>query len=366
MAMSRSNLQRLWRAVTSRDARLDGTFVYAVRSTGVYCRPSCPARRPRRGQVVFFRVAQEAQREGFRPCLRCWPQEAARAAESAVLGRVCRALEEDTAEKIGETDEKHRPIESITKLAEEVGISPERLRRAFRRRMGITPRGYADQVRLRRLRNRLRKEKDVTTAMYEAGYGSPSRLYERSNHQLGMTPATYGHGGRGMEIRYTVAPSPIGRILVAGTTRGVSAVYMGRSDAELASVLRREYPEAQISRNPTRVSRWVRQIVRHLAGRQPQLDLPLDIQGTAFQRRVWESLRRIPYGETRSYTDVARRLGRPQARRAVARACATNPVSLVIPCHRVIRGDGGLGGYGGGIARKQALLEAEKRASAKL
>ena len=205
----------------------------------------------------------------------------------------------------------------------------------------------------------------MTTTMYEAGYGSPSRLYERSNHQLGMTPATYGHGGRGMEIRYTVAPSPIGRILVAGTARGVSAIYLSRSDAELASTPRREYPEAQISRSPARVSRWVRQIVRHLAGRQPQLDLPLDIQGTAFQRRVWEALRRIPYGETRSYTDVARRLGRPQARRAVARACATNPVSLVIPCHRVIRGDGGLGGYGGGIARKKILLEQEKRVSRK-
>lgn len=251
-------------------------------------------------------------------------------------------------------------------LAARAGISLGRLRQAFRRLTGITPRGYADQVRLRRFKLRLRKEKDVTTAMYEAGYGSSSRLYERSNHQLGMTPATYGRGGRGMEIRYTVAPSPIGRILVAGTTRGVSAVYLGRSDAQLAATLRREYPEAQIRRDPARVSRWVGRIVRHLAGRHAQLDLPLDIQGTAFQRRVWEALRRIPYGETRSYTDVARQLGRPQARRAVARACATNPVSLVIPCHRVIRGDGKLGGYGGGVARKQSLLEAEKRASRNL
>jgi AraC family transcriptional regulator of adaptative response/methylated-DNA-[protein]-cysteine methyltransferase len=201
--------------------------------------------------------------------------------------------------------------------------------------------------------------------MYETGYGSSSRLYERSNHQLGMTPATYGRGGRGMEIRYTIAPSPIGRILVAGTGRGISAIYMGRNDAELIATLRHEYPEAQIHRNSEGVSRWVRQIVRHLAGRRPQLDLPLDIQGTAFQRRVWEALRRIPYGETRSYTEVARQLGQPKARRAVARACATNPVSLVIPCHRVIRGDGGLGGYGGGIERKQALLAAEKRTARK-
>jgi AraC family transcriptional regulator of adaptative response/methylated-DNA-[protein]-cysteine methyltransferase len=229
--------------------------------------------------------------------------------------------------------------------------------------MGVTPRAYADQLRLSRLKHRLHKEEDVTTAMYESGYGSPSRLYERSNRQLGMTPATYGRGGRGMEIRYTISESPIGHILVAGTDRGVAAIYMGRSDAELTATLRREYPQAQITRNPESVSRWVRQIVRHLAGRQPQLDLPLDIQGTAFQRRVWEALRGIPYGETRSYTDVARQLGQPKARRAVARACATNPVSLVIPCHRVIRGDGGLGGYGGGIERKQALLASEKRAA---
>jgi len=357
MILSSPKLHRLWRAVTSRDSRMDGAFVYAVLSTGIYCLPSCPARLPKRRQVVFFRAAQEAQRQGFRPCRRCWPQAEARAAEAAAVGRLCRSIEEQY-----QADERMEPL---AKFAAEAGVSPGRLRRAFRRLMGITPRGYQDQLRLRRLKHRLRKEKDVTTAMYEAGYASPSRLYERSNHQLGMTPATYGRGGRGMEIRYTVAASPIGPVLVAGTERGLAAVYVGRSDAGLTAVLRREYPEARISRNPARVSSWVRQIVRHLAGRQPRLDLPLDIQGTAFQRRVWEALRRIPYGETRSYTDVARELGRPQARRAVARACATNPVSLVIPCHRVIRGDGGLGGYGGGIARKKALLEGEKRASAK-
>ena len=181
-----------------------------------------------------------------------------------------------------------------------------------------------------------------------------------------MTPATYGRGGRGMEIRYTVTPSPMGRILVAGTDRGLAAIYMGRTDPELESTLRREYPQAHISRNPASVSALGSPgREKHLAGRHPELDLPLDIQGTAFQRRVWEALRRIPYGETRSYTQVARQLGQPRAQRAVARACATNPVSLVIPCHRVIRGDGGLGGYGGGIERKQALLEKEKRVSEK-
>jgi AraC family transcriptional regulator, regulatory protein of adaptative response / methylated-DNA-[protein]-cysteine methyltransferase len=355
MAISARRSQRLWRAVVSRDSSMDGAFVYAVRSTGVYCRPSCPARKPHSSQVVFFRTAREAQRRGFRACRRCWAQEAARAAESAMVARLSRAIEQGS--------EPRESREAIRTLAASAGISPGRLRRIFQRLMGVTPGGYADQARLHRLKHRLRQEEDVTTAMYESGYGSSSRLYERSNRQLGMTPATYGRGGRGMEIRYTVSPSPIGRILVAGTDRGVSAVYLGRSDAELTAALRREYPEAQISRNPESVSRWVGQIVRHLAGRHPRLDLPLDIQGTVFQRRVWEALRRIPYGQTRSYTEVARQLGQPKARRAVARACATNPVSLVIPCHRVIRGDGGLGGYGGGIERKQALLEAEKRAA---
>lgn len=357
MGMSATSRQGFWRAVTSRDSRLDGTFVYAVRSTGVYCRPSCPARRPRSSQVVFFRTPSEAQQHGFRACQRCWAQAAARARESVLVARCCRALERG--------DGQREARETLVGLAASAGITSGRLRQAFLRLMGVTPRGYADQARLRRLKHRLRQEEDVTTAMYESGYGSSSRLYERSNRQLGMTPATYGRGGRGMEIRYTVSPSPIGRILVAGTDRGVSAIYMGRSDADLTATLRREYPEARISRNPESVSRWVRQIVRHLAGRHPKLDLPLDIQGTAFQRRVWEALRRIPYGQTRSYTDVARQLGQPKARRAVARACATNPVSLVIPCHRVIRGDGGLGGYGGGIARKQVLLETEKRAAKK-
>jgi AraC family transcriptional regulator of adaptative response/methylated-DNA-[protein]-cysteine methyltransferase len=305
--------------------------------------------------VVFFGTANEAQKHGFRACKRCWRQQAVHAAEDSLVSRLCRLLEREI--------EQQTIRESVRMLAASAGISPSRLRQAFQRTIGVTPRGYADQVRMRRLKNRLRKEKNVTNAMYEAGFSSPSRLYERSNQQLGMTPATYGQGGCGMEIGYTVAPTPIGRILVAATSRGVSAIYMGRSDADLAAMLRREYPEAQIRRNPASVSRWVRQIVRHLAGRHPQLDLPLDIQGTAFQRRVWEALRQIPYGETRSYTEVARQMGQPKARRAVARACATNPVSLVIPCHRVIRGDGGLGGYGGGIERKKALLETERRAA---
>jgi AraC family transcriptional regulator of adaptative response/methylated-DNA-[protein]-cysteine methyltransferase len=223
---------------------------------------------------------------------------------------------------------------------------------------------YAQSIRLRRLKTKLREGKDVTSAMYEAGYGSSSRLYEQSNSTLGMTPATYGRGGLGMEIGYTTASTPLGTVLMAGTVKGVSAIYVGDSDERLASELRREYPSATISKNPARVSRWLRDLVQHLSGRQPTLDLPLDVKGTAFQCRVWEALKQIPRGSTQTYSRLARAIGLPNGQRAVARACATNPAAILIPCHRVVRGDGGLGGYRWGIKRKQALLASEAAASA--
>jgi AraC family transcriptional regulator of adaptative response/methylated-DNA-[protein]-cysteine methyltransferase len=241
-----------------------------------------------------------------------------------------------------------------------VGLSPHHLERIFRHSVGITPRQYADSVRLGRLKRHLRKgDTTVTTAMYEAGYGSSSRLYEQSNAQLGMTPAAYRRGGRGMEISYSLADSRLGRVLVGSTPRGISAVYLGDRDAALTDALRQEYPQAAIRSGGHEAASWVRTIVRYLDGRAPGLDLPVDVQATAFQRRVWDALRRIPCGATRSYSEIARTLGRPKAARAVARACATNPVSLVIPCHRVVREDGGLGGYRWGIERKKALLAQE-------
>jgi AraC family transcriptional regulator of adaptative response/methylated-DNA-[protein]-cysteine methyltransferase len=227
--------------------------------------------------------------------------------------------------------------------------------------MGITPRQYADAIRVARLKSHLRKGTDVTTALYETGYGSASRLYEKSDAQLGMTPATYGRGGRGMQISYTIADCSLGRVLVAATDRGVSAVYLGNKDEPLAAALRDEYPQAEITRSSEEHSQWVREIVRHLAGAQPQLDLPTDVTATAFQRRVWEALRAIPFGTTRTYSEVASLLGRPTATRAVARACATNPTSIIVPCHRVVRTDGSLGGYRWGLHRKQLLLEQELR-----
>ena len=343
--------RQFWQAVASRDARYDGAFVYAVRSTGIYCRPSCPSRRPQRERVVFFGAPEAAERQGFRPCRRCDPRGVPGAAESRFIRQACKLMQEDSDDPV-----------RMAGVARRLGVSPFRLQRTFRRIMGISPRAYAQSIRLRRLKTKLREGNDVTSALYEAGYGSSSRLYEKSNGHLGMTPATYGRGGLGMEIGYTTAPTHLGWLLVAGTAKGVSAIYVGDSEERLEAELRREYPAAKISKDSEQVSRWVKEVARHLSGEQRELDLPLDVKATAFQRRVWEALRQIPRGSTRSYGELARAIGLPKGQRAVARACATNPAAILIPCHRVVRGDGGLGGYRWGIKRKQALLAGEARA----
>ncbi len=346
---------KLWRAVLCRDARWDGAFVYGVRSTGIYCRPSCASRRPRRAQVQFFAQPERAEHAGFRPCRRCHPREVAPAVprQAQLIEQTCRRIE---AQLDG-------PVR-LGALAAAAGVSAHKLHRAFRRAMGITPRQYAEVLRTGLLKKRLKEGRDVTTALYEAGYSSPSRLYESSDARLGMTPATYGRGGAGMRIRFTIADCPLGRILVAATHRGVSAVYFGDCDRPLEAALREEYPRAEICPDPRSVSASVRAIIRHLSGRAPQLDLPTDVAATAFQQRVWDALRRIPFGATRTYSQIARALGRPSAVRAVARACATNPTSIVVPCHRVVREDGSLAGYRWGIERKRALIERERAVAA--
>lgn len=266
--------------------------------------------------------------------------------------RVCRYIEEHLDEPL-----------TLAVLGEQAGLSPAHLQRVFRRVMGITPRQYADACRLGRLKARLRDERTetVTTALYEVGYGSSRGLYERASAQLGMTPGAYRRGGKGMSLRYTLADCPLGRLLLAATERGVSAVYLGDRDAELEAALRKEYPAATVSRDDQTLSVWLKELLDHLRGQQPHLDLPLDVQATAFQWRVWQELQTIPAGSTRTYGEIAEALGQPTAARAVARACATNPVSVLIPCHRVIREDGGLGGYRWGLHRKRALLEREKK-----
>jgi AraC family transcriptional regulator of adaptative response/methylated-DNA-[protein]-cysteine methyltransferase len=342
-----------WRAVQSRDRSADGNFVYAVRSTGIYCRPSCPSRKPQREQVVFFPLPDAAEQKGFRECRRCRPRTVNPSApRTQAVAMACREID---ARLRGNDD---APV-TLAALSARLGMSPHQLERAFRSVMSITPRQYTDAQRMRRLKSQLKKGDDVTTALYDAGFGSSSRLYERAPSHLGMTPATYRQGGAGMRVNYTIADSPLGRLLVGATERGVSAVYLGESDARLEQALHKEYPRAELRRDRNGLEGWVGKILEHLRGREPNLDLPTDVQATAFQRRVWEELRRIPYGTTRTYSQVARAIGQPTAVRAVARACAVNPTSVVVPCHRVVRGDGKLAGYRWGIGRKKTLLEHE-------
>jgi AraC family transcriptional regulator, regulatory protein of adaptative response / methylated-DNA-[protein]-cysteine methyltransferase len=357
-AFSGAGKEALWLSVRMRDRSADGEFVYGVRSTGVYCRPSCPSRKPRREQVVFFALPEAAEQQGFRACRRCRPRAiGARDPKIEVVARVCRQIESRIVK--GDDLNDGLPL-TLGALSRPLGLSSHQLERAFRSVMGITPRQYADAQRMRRVKSQLRKGDNVTTALYEAGFGSSSRLYERAPSQLGMTPATYRKGGSGMSIHYTIVSSPMGRLLVGATARGVSAVYLGEGDAHLEAALREEYPRADIQRDRNGLDAWVGKILNHLRGREPHLDLPTDVQATAFQRRVWEELRRIPYGTTKTYSEVARAIGRPTAVRAVARACATNPVSVVVPCHRVVREDGNLAGYRWGIHRKKTLIEREK------
>jgi AraC family transcriptional regulator of adaptative response/methylated-DNA-[protein]-cysteine methyltransferase len=345
--ISRAAAERYWQATTARDRRADGTFVLAVRSTHIYCRPSCPARRPLRRNVVFYHTGQEAEKNGFRACLRCRPNELARS----------RVLVEKAAEFLAAAAEDDARLGTV---AAKIGTSMATLRRVFLQVTGLTPREFSDALRVKRFKQMLRSGRPVTAALYEAGYGSTSRIYERSDAHLGMTPATYRKGGSGMKINYTIASSPLGKVLVGATERGISAVYLGESAPLLVAELRKEYPRAELSPGGASREKWVSEIVRLIGGRRPQMALPVDLEATAFKRRVWQELQRIPRGSTRTYSEVARAVGNPRAVRAVARACATNPVSIVVPCHRVIREDGKLAGYRWGLRRKEELLALER------
>ena len=348
-----SNLdnEQQWQAVIAKDARFDGQFVFAVSSTGIYCRPSCPSRRAHRERVKFFDLPEAAEQAGFRACLRCQPQRA-RVLDPQVelVQRVCRLLNSSDGETV-----------KLAELAAETGLSVFHLQRTFKRMMGISPKQYLAARRFDSFKTLVRKGESVTDSMYESGFNSSSRLYEHAAGELGMTPATYSRGGRGVKINYTIAASSMGRLLVAVTERGVCAVRLADRDADLEKDLRDEFPEAQISRDDAALREPVQKILNHLEHNEPHLDLPLDIRSTAFQRQVWELLRTIPYGQTLSYGDVAKALGKPGAVRAVGRACATNPVALVIPCHRVVREDKSLGGYRWGLERKRKLLDHESR-----
>ena len=357
--------RRWWRAVATRDAAFDGRFVFAVRTTGIFCRPSCPARRPAPRNVSFFTSQADAIRQGYRPCSRCLGREAALGpAERSVVHGLCRAIEH--AVESGDAPGSGIPGRpTLDALARRSGLGPFRLLRLFRRVLGITPRQYADAVRLRHFKHSLQKGGNVTSAIYDAGYGSSSRLYERAAAQLGMTPGDFRRGAAGLEIRYALLDSPLGRLLVGATSRGVCAVMLGKPDAQLVRELARDFPRAHLCEDSRGVGAWARAVVDRLRPGSPTPEIPLDIRGTAFQRRVWEELRRIPAGHTRTYSEIASRIGSPRAVRAVARACASNSISVVVPCHRVVGKNGALTGYRWGLERKQALLTAEQRLAAR-
>jgi AraC family transcriptional regulator of adaptative response/methylated-DNA-[protein]-cysteine methyltransferase len=335
-----------WLAVLAREPRSD--FVYAVDTTRIYCRPSCPSRRPRPEHVRYFPLPAEAERHGFRACRRCHPEATADDARVAKVEDACRVL----AACVGDAP-------SLGDLAAVVGSAPDALRRDFRRVLGITPKQYADALRVEHLRAELRNGRDVTGALYTAGYGSSSRLYEQSDARLGMTPRTYGDGGAGVEVAFTTAHSALGRLLVAATERGVCRVMLGPSDAELEDRLRDEFRAAAVARDDAALASAVADVLERIDGAEPAAELPLDVRGTAFQLRVWQELRQIPRGETRSYREIAEAVGTPGAARAVGSACGKNPVGIVVPCHRVIASDGGLGGYAWGLDVKQQLLANE-------
>ncbi|MGQ0541021.1 MAG: bifunctional DNA-binding transcriptional regulator/O6-methylguanine-DNA methyltransferase Ada [Blastocatellia bacterium] len=337
-----------WRAVTANDARFDGAFYLGVKTTGIYCRPSCRARTPKRENVAFFDSCEAAERYGLRACLRCKPKEI-KAIDPHItkIMKACELLESED-------------LYSLEDLAAELNLSPYHLQRSFKEIIGVSPKKYSEAKRMEKFKSGLREGEEVVTAMYDAGFGSSSRLYEKSSENLGMTPSVYKKGGKGMKINYAITECELGRILVGRTIKGLCSVAFADDDKELEDNLNKEYPNAEIVKDAAVLKDFVDEILKHLAGKKKRLDLPLDIQATAFQMQVWELLRKIPYGETVSYSQIAEKLGDKKKVRAVAQACASNRVAVVIPCHRVIGSNGNLSGYRWGIERKEKLLKKEE------
>ena len=340
-----------WRAVERRDRAADGTFVYSVRTTGVYCRPSCAARLPRRENVAFHASCAEAERSGFRPCKRCRPNEPGLAdQQAAAVATACRLIEE--AEE----------TPSLAALAQAAGLSRFHFHRVFKAVTGVTPKAYADAHRGKRVRAELKQSGTVTEAIYGAGFNSSGRFYAAAPGVLGMTPTQFRAGGGGNVIRFAVGECSLGAILVAATEKGVCAIELGNDPDALVRGLQDRFPNARFVGGDPAFELLVARVVGFVETPGQGLDLPLHIRGTAFQQRVWRAIRAIPAGSTTTYSEIARRIGKPKAVRAVAHACASNGIALAIPCHRVVRIDGSMAGYRWGVARKRALLTREKAA----
>ena len=345
-----SSNTRRWRAVVGRDETKDGVFVFGVRSTGIYCKPSCPSRHPNFDQVVFFSRPDEAENSGFRACKRCRPREVESSNRAELVQRTCRYIEANLDGKL--------TLENLSRL---VGLSPFHFQRTFKKVLGISPRQYVEARRLERVKHSLTRGETVTNSLYDAGFTSKGRLYEQST-QLGVSPGLFRRGGQGLRIHYTIVDSQIGRVLLAATERGACAVCMGASDDAVEAALRQDYYAADLNRDDEGMKGWANALRSYFDGHEFPRYLPLDVQATAFQWKVWKEIQSIPFGQTATYSNIAKSLGEPQATRAVARACATNPVAIVIPCHRVIGKDGSLRGYAWGVKRKKTLLSLENGA----
>ena len=337
-----------WEAFVARDASFEGQFYIAVKTTGVYCRPGCPARLPKRANVRFFDTRDEAERAGFRPCKRCKPdQPSLGELHAGKIAQACRLIE--TADEAPKLDD----------LAEAVGLSPYHFHRIFKQALGVTPKAYATAHRANRVREGLGRSGTVTEAIYDAGFNSNGRFYANASEVLGMTPTDFRSGGAGQAIRYAIGTCSLGSVLVAASEKGVCAILFGDEPESLGKELQVMFPRARLIGGDKAFEKLTAKVLAFVEDPAKGLDLPLDVRGTAFQHRVWEALRRIPVGSTASYAEIAEKIGAPQAVRAVARACATNRIAVAIPCHRVVRSDGGLSGYRGGVERKRALLAKE-------
>jgi len=338
-----------WQAVVRRDASFDGMFVFAVKTTGVYCRPSCASRQPRRENVQFFTSSEQAQEHGYRPCKRCGGHaDSARSPQADLIANVCRYLEQP-----------HDHLPTLQQLAAKFAVSPFHLQRTFKRIVGVSPRQYADTHRQQRLKATIKEAETILDAAYQAGYNTSSTLYAQAEDILGMKPSTYQRGGEAVTVIYSIVPCRLGYLLVAATEVGICKISLGDTPTQLTADMMSEFPKAELQPDHVDLGKYVKSILAYIDGEPLSLDMPLDIQGTAFQRKVWNALRGIHYGMTRSYTEIATAIGQPSAARAVASACASNRIALVIPCHRVVRSGGELGGYRWGIERKRELLMRE-------